>query len=91
MQLNKIKDDYDFVEQYPFAYKLLKYVESISNGNQWFIKECFENDQNEYFAIFYSYIDPEYKNFVLSIKAVKVNGEWNFSIQKEVTELAQSF
>lgn len=77
-----------FLEDYRFAYSLLKYVESISGENRWFVDECFENDSGEYWVIFKSYMTPEYKNFLLSIRVTRSGSGWEFYVHKQVTELS---
>lgn len=77
-----------FLDDFPFAGALLKYVEHISGENRWFIDECIDTGMGEYWAIFKSYLTPEFRNFILSIRVVHSDSGWDFSVHKQVTELA---
>lgn len=85
---DNIKNEDQFLEDYLFAGALLRFVAELPGEIQWFIKECIEDEDGVYHAIFHSYACPEYRNCVLSIK-VEPNADappqYIFRIQKQVT------
>ncbi len=80
----------DFIYSFQHYHKLIKFVESISGDNRWWFKEASTSahDKGAYNVIFTSYKTPEYRNFLLSIHAEKVDGDYTFRITKQITDLA---
>ena len=77
----------DFICSFSHYRKLSEFVDSISNTNCWLFKEAYLQDNDSYSIIFTSYKTSEYRNFLLSIHAEKVNEDYVFSITKQTTDL----
>lgn len=72
-----------------FAGDLFKYIELISGDNSWWFKKAYKPylDKDYYSVIFKSYENPAYKNFVLSVEVIKLNGKYEFKVLKQITDL----
>lgn len=82
------KDEEEFKDYFRDYPKLYKFVESISGNNRWWFNDASVNEDGNFNIIFTSYKTPEYRNFLLSIYAKKVNKDYVFSITKQITNLA---
>ena len=78
----------DFKDYFWHYHQLIDFVKSISGNNRWWFKEAYLNEDGDYNIIFASYKTPEYRNFLLSIYAKKVDEDYLFSITKQITDLA---
>jgi len=87
MVFKHFKNEDDFKDSFSHYHKLIEFVESISGNNRWWFKEAYVNKDDEYNIIFTSYKTPEYRNFLLSIYAKKVEENYVFSITKQITDL----
>ena len=77
----------DFIDYFHHYQKLIEYVKSISGDNYWWFEEAYAQENNEYSILFTSYKTPEYRNFLLSINAEKIDDDYRFSITKQITDL----
>ena len=78
----------DFLEYFAEYYsKLIEFVESVSGNNRWWFEEAYLQDNSTYSILFTSYKTPEYRNFLLSTQAEKINDNYKFSIVKQITDL----
>lgn len=83
----------DFLDKCPCGYKIIKFVENIKDTDVlWFFDICYSYYDRilkveTHQAIFKSYITEEYKDYVLSIKAEKIDGSYSLSITKKVDNL----
>lgn len=78
----------EFMLDYPFAWSLLQYVESIRGENRWFLKNCTEFDSGRCSVEFCSYAVHEYEKFQLIVRATPTASGWDFSVVSQNTELS---
>jgi hypothetical protein len=77
------------------AYAIIDYVETHYNTAyiKWFFDRCYDHstdwDKKEiYTVIFTSFDTPDYKDYVLSIQAVKTDNGYEFNLIKKVDNLS---
>ncbi len=75
-----------FMLDYPFAWDLLRYVESIRGENEWFLKSCAELNSGRYSVDFTSYSVPGYENFRLVVSVTPTASGWDFSVVSQNTK-----
>ena len=83
---NFINED-DFKDYFPHYLKLYEFVKSISANNKWWFSEAYLQDNDTYVILFTSYKTPEYRNFLLSVKAEKIDNDYKFTVVKQITDL----
>ena len=77
-----------FMLDYPFAWDLLQYVDSIRGENRWFLKNCVELNSGRYSIGFTSYAVPGYENFRLTVSVTQTASGRDFSVSYQNTELS---
>lgn len=83
-----IKTEDDFLEYCPCSYRIIKYVDSVKSDVRWFFDACYyEMFDNSYSVIFKTYINEEYKNYVLSISATYSDNSWVIKLFKKIDGL----
>jgi hypothetical protein len=91
LQMRRVifKSELDFLENCPCAYKILNFVDSIEDTDvRWFFDYGVgDYDEKTYQIIFKSYITPEFKDYVLSIKAEWKDGTYDIKLVKKVDNL----
>lgn len=85
-----IKNEQEFTDRCPCAYRILEFVDSIKDTDaRWFFDLCYYDYFEQRFSvIFKSYITEEYKDYVLSVAAKKTeDGNYDIRIIKKVDNL----
>lgn len=77
-----------FMLDYPFAWDLLRYVESIRGEDQLFLKSCAEFNSGLCSVDFVSYNVPGYENFRLVVSVTPTASNWEFSVSYQNTTLS---
>lgn len=85
-----MKTEEEFTDNCECAYKVLNFIDNIETDVRWWFNIAYYNQfDNAYNVLFTSYITEEYKDYVLSIYAIKKDGEWNLRITKKVDGLTK--
>jgi hypothetical protein len=79
------KKEEEFEDECPCAYRIYKYVETIETDVKWWFHRAYDDyDEDKYTVIFTSYITEEYKDYILSVEAKRINNEWQYRIIKKI-------
>ena len=84
-----IRNKDKFYKEIPFAYSVTDFANSNSEYHWWFDK-CILDGDDSYVIFFKSYMTPEYKDFLLVVRATKVGDSYDFKITKKVTTLSSN-
>lgn len=83
----------DFLDNCSCCYAILDFVENIKNTDtRWFFEKCYsrydkDSDYEEHYVIFKSYITEEFKDYILSIKVIKLSESYSIHIVKKIDNL----
>ena len=83
-----LKTEEDFTDYCPCSCKILELAESMKTDAMWFFDSCYSNYiRHSYFVTFKSYVTDEYKDYILTIQAIKIDDEWDIKVIKKVDNL----